>query len=255
MNYTLIGTGNVAWFFARRLSDQGHKCLAVYGRNKEAAEKLSTTISTGIVENINDLPESDCCIIAVPDHSIAAISRTIKLTHTTILHTAGSVALEELIQPDKAVLWPVFSINKSNLPEHRNIPLLYEYSSAKAMQDVRTVAHAISDSVQEVSGEQRKWLHLCAVIGNNFTNHLMALCETICKDQGLPFSLIKPIMQQTFETSVALSPTKAQTGPAIRKDLLTQQKHLELLAEHPLWQRIYQSVSASIEDMYKTGKE
>jgi len=32
MNYSIIGTGNVAWFFAKRLKEAGHNCMGIYGR-------------------------------------------------------------------------------------------------------------------------------------------------------------------------------------------------------------------------------
>src|SRR5690606_68572 len=156
-----------------------------------------------------------------------------------VIHTAGAVSLDAITQSDKAVLWTVYSINKNNLPYHRNIPVICEYNSKKAQQIVMKLANVLSDIVQEENRQPRKWLHLCAVIGNNFTNHLMAVCEKICAEQQLSFSLLQPILQQTFERLQTVSPMASQTGPAIRNDTVTIEKHLQLLKQHPHWQKVY----------------
>ncbi|HRO42860.1 MAG TPA: DUF2520 domain-containing protein [Flavipsychrobacter sp.] len=255
MTYTLIGTGNMAWFLSKRLYEKGAKCTGVYGRNTEAATQLADSVHTNIVASLHQIPETDFCIIAVTDRSISEISTQLHLKETVVVHTAGSIPLDVLVQTHKAVIWPVYSINKNNLPTHRNIPMVYEHSSEKAKQTVTQLAYTVSDMVQEVNWQQRQWLHLCAVIGNNFTNHLMTLCEKIAQSQNLPFSLIRPILQQTFETVTTIEPSLLQTGPAIRNDKETMQKHLHLLQQQTVLQELYRSLSASIEDLYKTTNE
>jgi len=255
MNYTLIGTGNMAWFMAQRLQEQGYICAGVYGRNPEQAEKLAETVNSTAVSGPDGLPETEFCMIAVTDHAIRGISHQLSLTETTVIHTAGSVALDALDQKNRAVLWPVYSINRHNIPEHRNIPVVYEADTTTAKAITYAVAGSLSDIVTEVSGDQRQWLHLCAVLGNNFTNHLMAVGESICRQQGLDFSLLRPILQQTFENISVAAPSAMQTGPAKRHDTETLQAHMHLLSGHSIWQQVYHSLSASIEDMYKAGKE
>jgi len=252
MTYTLIGGGNMAWFISRNLYAQGHACMGVYGRNEEAASQLAKSVYADVA-TLENLPESDCCIIAVADQAIGELSGKLRLKETVVIHTAGSVALDVLQQTNRAVLWAVYSINKSHLPAHRNIPVIYEYSTTKAKDIVTRLAYALSDIAQEVNGEQRQWLHLCAVIGNNFTNHLMTLCEKICAEKSLPFSLLRPILQQTFDSVSSIEPSQQQTGPAIRNDRRTMEQHVTLLKEHPHLQEVYQSLSASIEDMYRQG--
>lgn len=252
MTYTLIGTGNMAWFLAGRLYKQGFTCAGIYGRDSMAAKKLSSEVHTQTIKALTDLPETDCCIVCVNDQSIPEITEQLALEKTTIIHTAGSVNMNIIRQKNAAVLWPIYSINKNRLPEHRNIPLVYEYTTETAGEIVSKLAYLISDIVQEVSGKQRQWLHLCAVLGNNFTNHLMAVCELICREQDLPFSLIRPIILQTFNGVTDIEPSLVQTGPAKRKDRETIDRHVELLQQHPKWQKLYEAISASIEDMYKT---
>ena len=251
MTFSIIGTGNIAWFFGQRLMAGRHHCVGVYGRNIAAAQELAEALIAerhGLVSDIRD-EEADVCLIAVSDSAIAGIADQVSLCDTMLIHTAGAVALDSIQKTAKdcAVLWPVYSILKSNMPDHRNIPCAWEASTKKAEAYVQSVGHAISDVLFEAKYEQRKWLHLSAVIGNNFINHLMAIDEQICAENDLPFSILTPIIEQTFERIKHASPKKLQTGPAIRKDGLTIDRQIALLSGHPQWQKVYEAITASIQ--------
>lgn len=255
MTYTIVGTGNMGWFLAQRLHDAGFVCNGVYGRDIEHAAALARAVQTNVIKSLEALPESDICIIAVTDRAIEEIAGRLKLSSTIVIHTAGSVPVDVLPQADSGVLWFIYSINKSNLPAHRNIPAVYEARSARAKDAIRKIANAVTDIVSEVNWQQRQWLHLGAVLGNNFSNHLFSLCEELCKEQGLSFSLLLPIIQQTLGNLGSASPQMTQTGPAIRGDQATMDAHVQLLQQHPAWQLLYKALSASIEDMYNNKRD
>ena len=107
--------------------------------------------------------------------------------------------------------------------------------------------HAITDELFEAKYEQRRWMHLAAVMSNNFITHLMAICEQVCSDNDLPFSTLLPIIEQTFDRIKQSSPQALQTGPAIRNDVSTIQSQIALLEQHPNWQSIYKAMTESIQ--------
>jgi predicted short-subunit dehydrogenase-like oxidoreductase (DUF2520 family) len=253
MQFTIIGTGNMAWLLGTRLTQAGHTCMGVYGRNQEAASALAGTIGAPVLSSLQVPDVYDACIIAVADHAIGAIATALSLQATTVIHTAGAVPLAVLPQVNKAVLWPVYSILKNDLPLHREIPVAVEAATEKALHLAQMIAASFSDHCFDADSTQRSWLHLTAVFSNNFVNHLMAIAAQICAEQDLPFSVIRPILQQTFERTATQSPRDVQTGPARRGDATTMNKHVSLLQEHPAWQAVYAAISASVENMYKKG--
>ena len=256
MTYNLIGTGNMAWFLAGRLRDAGFGCMGVYGRDADKAQELAERAGGPIIEWLEDLnDDADCTIVAVSDHSIAEVANSLTLTNSVVLHNAGAVPLEIINNEHKAVLWFIYSILKTELPDHRAIPVMWEASSPKAANVVKAIGGAVSDIMMEGGAGKRQWLHLSAVFANNFTNHLVTICEKICQEQGLSFKLMMPILQQTLYRINYKSPAELQTGPAIRKDGTTIDKHIQLLAQHPQWQQVYQSLTSSIEDMYNSDPE
>lgn len=254
MTYSIIGTGNIAWFLAKRLTSAGHQCMGIYGRNAEEAAALADSINANVYDSVKSIRdgETDICFMAVSDDAIGYLALQLSFKNTVLVHTAGSVSIDAIGAgaQDYGVLWPIYSILKNSLPSHRNIPCAWEASSDKARRYIQTMAHSFTDELIEAKSTQREWLHLSAVISNNFTNHLMAICEKICAEHNLPFDALHPIIEQTFKRVKNESPISIQTGPARRHDDATIDKQKQLLSGHWEWADIYKAITTSIKNMY-----
>ena len=82
-------------------------------------------------------------------------------------------------------------------------------------------------------------LHLAAVFVNNFTNHMLVQGREIALKAGFSFEILSPLIQETIAKALELGPENSQTGPAVRNDKNTIEKHLELLSFSPELPRIY----------------
>lgn len=259
MTFTIIGTGNIAWFFGKRLAAAGHQCRGVFGRNPEKVKELSDTLlatRSGTMADFRD-EESDVCFLAVSDKAVSEVAQTLSMKHTILVHVAGALPIEAITgaAKDCAVLWPVYSIQKSNAPAHRNIPMAWEVTSDRAKRYVLEMAHAITDELFDAKHEQRKWLHLAAVFTNNFVNHLMSINELLCKENNVPIAALNPLFNQTFEKLKQASPKNIQTGPAIRNDEETVARHLEMLEGKKELQQVYKAITDSIHAMHTAPAE
>ena len=87
------------------------------------------------------------------------------------------------------------------------------------------MAKSISESIFAINSEQRKALHVAAVFVNNFTNHLYQIGSEICEENMVPFEILKPLIAETANKIMVLSPEEAQTGPAKRNDIATIEAH------------------------------
>jgi len=252
MTFSIIGNGNIAWFFGGRIAAARHRCVGVFGRNPEATRQLADFLLVEKCGKVEDLEDklSDICLLAVSDNAIPEVASKLKLKKTVLIHTAGAVSIDSIqnAAPDRAVLWPVYSIVRTNPPGHRDIPCAWEASSDRAKRMVQEIGHTITDHLFEARYDQRKWLHISAVISNNFINHLLAICEQICTENKVPFSTLMPIIEQTIERIRQGSPRNLQTGPAARNDENTISTQLNLLENHPAWQKIYEAITESIKN-------
>jgi hypothetical protein len=107
--------------------------------------------------------------------------------------------------------------------------------------------------VHVVDEESRLKIHLAAVVVNNFTNHLYALAEDYCESEEIAFDLLKPLIKETAIRIAHLSPSKVQTGPAVRNDAKTIDKHLNLLNNYPELKALYLKLSNSIINFNNKG--
>jgi predicted short-subunit dehydrogenase-like oxidoreductase (DUF2520 family) len=108
------------------------------------------------------------------------------------------------------------------------------------------LAEKISDLVYPVEDQDRAILHLGAVFANNFTNHMLVLAEKICNEHQVSFEILKPIILETVKKAMEVGPANSQTGPAIRGDLHTIEKHLQLLEGNTQLQELYRKITESI---------
>jgi predicted short-subunit dehydrogenase-like oxidoreductase (DUF2520 family) len=102
--------------------------------------------------------------------------------------------------------------------------------------------------VQQIDSQQRRAIHLAAVFACNFSNHMMANAQELLRESELDFSILKPLIEETVEKALEVGPDNAQTGPAVRGDEKTLEKHRNLLENHARLLEIYNLVSQSIQD-------
>jgi predicted short-subunit dehydrogenase-like oxidoreductase (DUF2520 family) len=133
----------------------------------------------------------------------------------------------------------------------RQVPIAITGNTDQAIATIESLAMDISDSVYQMRDSERLSLHLCATFANNFSNHMYAIAEQILQRDGLPFGILHPIIEETAQKIRRMSPIEAQTGAAIRGDITTMQKHLELLKIDPELAALYEKISESIRRMGK----
>ncbi|HET7898243.1 MAG TPA: DUF2520 domain-containing protein, partial [Flavisolibacter sp.] len=220
MDIVIIGTGNTATILGRKLFAAGHRIVQVFGRDSHAASKLAYELGTESTNYWNVISRSaDLYIIAVSDIAVEEVVSELQLSDKIVVHTAASVPLHILEGKAKhyGVFYPLQSLKKeiSQLPD---IPIMIDASDKWTLDLLDVLAHTISSQVYAASDATRLKLHLAAVMVNNFTNHLYALVEKYCKEEGLDFYLLLPLIKETASRLDDMPASKTQTGPAVRND-------------------------------------
>jgi predicted short-subunit dehydrogenase-like oxidoreductase (DUF2520 family) len=250
MEIVIIGSGNVAAVLGRKFKTAGHHILQIIGRNASAASELAyewNTVSSNYLSAVNR--NAEIYLIAVSDEAIVEVIRDLKLPGKVVAHTAASVPMDVLKNVTKhyGVFYPLQSLRKDmvSLPE---IPIFWEGSDETAKKKLEALARSIAkEKVVEAGDDERMKLHLAAVVVSNFANHLYALTEEYCRSEGLDFKQLIPLIEETSLRIKDISPRQVQTGPAIRHDQETVQKHLALLNNHPQLKKIYVLMTESIQ--------
>ena len=252
MDIVIIGTGNTASILGRRFKQAGHQILQVYGRNASKASELAyelDSVSTNYASTLNK--EADIYLVAVSDNAITWVLNELSLPSSTIVHTAASIS-KDILRPyttHYGVFYPLQSLKKE-VTGPNDIPILIDASDPSTKHLLQSLGHTISNMVVEADDEKRLKLHLAAVFCNNFVNHIYTLMKQYCDREGLDFHMLIPLIQETSKRVSLFEPGYAQTGPAIRRDTETLNRHLSLLEDQPQLKEIYRLFTESIQQFH-----
>jgi len=244
---SIIGSGNVAQHLIVAFSKTTDiELVQVFARKDAAVAHL--TSPDKIYTNFNDIIAADLFIIAITDDAITEVSAAIPFSNELVVHTSGSVSIEAINNKNRpGVFYPLQTFSKSKEVDFKTIPICIETKNEKDFQILEKVAKSISNTVYKINSEQRKALHIAAVFVCNFVNHLYQIGNDICIENDLPFDILKPLIQETANKILTLSPNQAQTGPAKRKDTQTINTHLSFLSDENQ-KEIYKMLTKSIID-------
>lgn len=256
MNVTFIGSGNLAWHLAPALDNTDFAVKEVYSRNvknsSDLVEKLYEA-KTKVTLDFSISP-SKIFIIAVTDDAIGEIAQEIILPPNAILaHTSGSQPLSILAQsgtPNFGVFYPLQTFSKNKKVDFKEIPFFIESENNETEKVLMSMAKVVAKNVYRISSTDRKALHVAAIFASNFTNFMLTLSKEILTDHKLDFELLKPLIAETINKALTISPENAQTGPAKRGDLEVLDHHMEFLQSDVDVAEIYKIISQNIVDRY-----
>ncbi|RZK42982.1 MAG: DUF2520 domain-containing protein [Pedobacter sp.] len=254
MKVVLVGSGNVATHLALALHAIGNTIAQVWSRNQSHASKLADKVNAKAISNLSEADLSaDFCVVSIKDDAVGEVAELLRGFKGIVVHTSGSVDIAVFagVFERYGVLYPLqtFSIDKP--VDFSNIPMCIEASDADTLNAVGQFANKLSTNVREISSEKRRVLHLAAVFACNFTNYLYTLSNDLLNENDLDFNIIRPLILETAAKVQEAYPKDVQTGPAIRNDEQTLNKHKAMLTAQPELLAIYQTLSDSIKKTKK----
>ena len=253
MQIVIIGTGNVATLLGKTIKAAGHTISGIYGRNPEAARELAVALDTVNGGGLDAmLPNADIYILAVSDASLGKLAGKLNIGSKLLVHTAGSVPMDILKEysPNYGVLYPLQSLRKE-LKELPVIPILVDANTPDNLTIIQDFAATLSSMIKKTTDEERFNFHLSAILVSNFTNHLYSLAADFCKEKDMPFTFLHPLIHEVVNRLEYGHPSQFQTGPAVRNDQETINRHLQALSGHPEMKNLYAVFTEGIQAYFK----
>lgn len=250
---SFIGAGNMAWHLGTAFSKKGVQIKQIIARNKLEGELLAKQLHASYTASFKEIDANvDLIIIAVSDSAIKTVVSQLRPGKAIIVHTSGSVSMDVLagIHSKVGVFYPLQTFSKKVKTGKLTFPVCIEASDKRVLDVLAKYAALVSGSVTELDSEQRRQLHLGAIMVNNFTNHLLTRASDFLKEHSIPEDLLIPILEETVRKAMEEGSRETQTGPAMRGDSEILKKHLALLHNFPEMSDIYKVMSASIEAYY-----
>jgi predicted short-subunit dehydrogenase-like oxidoreductase (DUF2520 family) len=252
----IIGTGNVAWHLNLAFENAGHIVTDVYDRNIRKAEKFTMASYQAEPTDSLDFSNSDASvfIMAITDGAVAEVAEALHLPDGSLLaHTSGTLSIKAIAYApteDIGVFYPLQTLSKGKNIDFAAVPVCIEGETLRAQNDLAALAQSVSKRVQVLDSGQRRLIHLAAVFACNFTNHMLTISRQILRQEDIDFAVLYPLISETLNKSLEIGPEKAQTGPAIRRDMETLDKQLQALEGDEQVAEIYQLISQHILDYY-----
>lgn len=249
MKIVSIGSGNVASHMALAFKAAGHEVIQVWSKSMEHATVLANQLNALAINRTELIdPNADLYLIAVKDDAIADIAHELKHIQGLVVHTSGAVSIAVLSSlTNYGVLYPLQTFSKNKVLNFSTVPLCLEAKDETILTVLKSLAAQLTSSVSVINSEKRKVLHVAAVFANNFTNHLFHLSQQILESHQLNFDLLKPLILETAaKVQGDKLPAVLQTGPAVRADFATMERHLAFFKEEPKLTEIYTILSDSI---------
>lgn len=248
---TIVGAGKLATNLAHAVVAGGNTLQLILNRDVTKAKLLAGKYNTAWSDDLSRQIQSDFCVLAVSDDAIAQVLSKGNFGSSMVLHSSGSTSLD-VFPPNIlncGVLYPFQTFSASHLCDFKNIPIFIEARDPKRLALLEDFARTMSPSVQQLLSNDRAVLHMTAVFACNYVNFMLVVAEKILKNNNLPQNALKHLVEETIHKVFTHGAEVSQTGPAIRNDLTTKEKHLQLLS-NTNYGHLYEFLFNSIHDYY-----
>lgn len=245
----ILGSGNVAKHLYTAFDNKKSvTILQCYNRKGIAIHKNQE--KQNIISNLDDLIEADVYIIAVTDNAIDEVSNHLPFKNKLVVHTSGSVSMVSMSDSNhRGVFYPLQTFSAEKEVTYSDVPFCIEAERKTDTLLLKNLAATLSKKTYDISSEQRSILHVAAVFVNNFTNYMFSVGNEICTENKIPFEILHPLIQETANKIKNLNPDSAQTGPAIRNDTETIERHLKIL-KNDSQKELYTMLTKAIQSNY-----
>ena len=245
----IVGSGKVAQTMLRLAHAAGIPIAGIYARNAAQAQQLALKYDTQTVTDIPAL-KAELILLCVSDDALPEIIGQLA-PHQVAAYTAGSPSIKLFNHAQLGVCYPYQSISKGRDLLASDIPFMIEGKNDLVLQRITSFLQQLGAQFQICGSAQRSQYHLAGVFVNNFGNLLLLEASKILGEAKLDMTPIYPLLNETIAKAILLGAEQAQTGPALRHDQNTIDRHRAQLQPEQLV--VYDCLTKRIQDLFQNA--
>ncbi|HKW27311.1 MAG TPA: Rossmann-like and DUF2520 domain-containing protein [Terriglobales bacterium] len=251
----IVGAGNLGSALARALHAAGYRIREIIyrkGGSKERARHLAAQVRSRAVALPRAQLDAEVVWLCVPDSQIAAcaceLARLTDWRGKVALHPSGALASDELqalrrCGASVASAHPLMTFVRRSSPPLSGTPLSMEGDKA-AVRAARRMVRDLGGEPFAVRPQDKALYHAWGALASPLLIALLASAEQVALAAGVRSRAaarkrMLPILQQTLHNYGALGPGDAFSGPLVRGDVATVQRHLRALSKLPATKQVY----------------
>lgn len=237
---------------APALRKAGYRIEAIIARpsGRPGAARLAKRVGVHVVVGPTDL-RAKILWFCVPDGEIAraasSFAETFDAKGRIALHSSGALTSDELRSLSKegaavASVHPLMTFVKGSTPSLAGVPFAIE-GDKKAVRAARAIVRDLGGKAYAIRKEDKSAYHAWGTFASPLLTALLATTEHVAglagiKGKGARRRML-PILLRTVENYGKLGAAKGFSGPIIRGDVATVQRHLEVLRGAPIPKQVY----------------
>jgi predicted short-subunit dehydrogenase-like oxidoreductase (DUF2520 family) len=245
----IVGSGKVAQTLLRLAASAQIPIEGIYARSQQKAEALANKYHCQAYKHLQEL-KPELLLLCVSDDALPEIIAQLD-PHQIAAYTAGSPSIKLFTHQQLGVCYPYQSISKGRDLLASDIPFMIEGKTDIVQQRIMLFLDQLGAQYQFCGSAQRAQYHLAGVFVNNFGNLLLLEASKILNEAKLDFSPVYPLLNETIAKAILLGPEKAQTGPALRHDQNTLDRHRATLNAEQLV--VYDCLTKRIQDLFENA--
>lgn len=269
---SIIGAGRLGTSLGLALSKKGYRIRALSCRTLSSAEESRQIIGEGIAstDNIETARHGQLTLICLPDEEISKVARAlansgIDWQKKWVFHCSGLLSSDELKPLKARGAWTASFHPLQSLAQKKTSPKQFEtiYFGVEGCGQALTLAKKI---IEQLGGyllllqtKDKVLYHTSCSIASNYLVVLLDMATSLLKQIGLEekeaFHILLPLIKGTLHNVKKLNTREALSGPIIRGDQKSVQKHLEALRGFPSLHETYRQLARQALEIAKRDKK
>jgi len=260
----IVGAGNLGTTLARALHAAGYRITEIIcreGGSQERARRLAAQVRSRVVV----MPQANFAAkvvwICVPDSNLAAsareLARLAEWKGKIALHPSGALASDELQALRRrgaavAAAHPMMTFVRRSNPSFACTPFAVE-GDPTAVRVARRMVRDLGGVAFGIRPRDKVLYHVWGTFASPLLIALLASAEQVAlaagvRSQAAARKRMLPIVQQTLRNYGAFGPADAFSGPLVRGDVATVQRHLRALGKLPSARQVYVALARAALD-------
>jgi predicted short-subunit dehydrogenase-like oxidoreductase (DUF2520 family) len=261
----VVGAGSLASFMAPALSEAGYRVTEIMVRARrdslERARRLARKVGARAVTVQEAVRDAAMLWFCVPDREIRRAAEVVAVRARSsgvrvAFHSSGALAsgeLDALRTAGVAVasVHPLMTFVRGAHPSLAGVPFALE-GDAAAVKVARRIVRDLGGESFLLPARRKAAYHAWATMTSPLLVAYLVTLEEAAREAGLRREdarrMSLPIVRQTLENYARLGPGNAFSGPFIRGDAATVEKHLALLKNSPQTRMVYVALARAALD-------
>ena len=255
-----IGPGKVGVSLGRYFTHKGLILSGFYGTNTETTTDAAEITKSKFYDNIQDIiKDSDILFITTPDDIISIIDKELSkfdLKNKSICHASGSLKSNVLCNAKQSgalvySIHPIYAFSNKNTNLHDMETIYFSIEGDYFDEEnslLGKVIKTLGNKYFVRDEESSSMYHLANVFVSNLTLSLLDIGTSYLKKLGLneneALQAVKPLINGNIESIVKKGFVNSLTGPVLRGDISTIEKHLSVLEKKD--EDLYKSLSLNL---------